>query len=1046
MTLQTRIFAITISLLTTTVVITATVVSLGARRAILSQAKADGLLIAEFLSRMVRFSHQAQQELEQDLGGQMAVQAMIASHLVAIAEEAGLEPQEINQRLAAIAAQSVLDEFWITDETGNAYLSNNPDFDFTFSPDPQEQPQASEFWPLLTGEATVIQQDAQRREIDDQIFKYVGVAGVDQPRIVQVGYAAEFLEELQEQVGFVRLVNELIDGQTVVAIRIVDEELNNLARNVTSGVSNAASLSEEERDRLREVIESGIPMSYEEGNTVKVMAPITGEDNRIIGATFLYFSTQHLNMAMRQDLGQVAIASVLIVLVGLLVSLILSRRVTAPVAQLTNAAMTVKAGSFQFQSLQALVKTNDEFGLLARTFQRMMAEVQEREQRLHTAREALQRSEAHFRALIENASDIIILLNDQSIIQYTSPAIQAVLGQSVEDLQHKSVLDYIHPSDIPTLQSTLQRSLQQPETPVLTELQWQHIDGRWRILETVCTNLLNDPSVNSVIMNLRDITERKQAEDLQKAKETAEQANQAKSQFLANMSHELRTPLNAIIGYSEMLQEEAEDFEQPEFATDLQRIHSAGKHLLSLINDILDLSKIEAGRMDLYLEDFDIDEMIQGVVTTIQPLINRNQNTLMVRCDASLGSMYADLTKVRQNLFNLLSNAAKFTQAGTITLSVQRKSESITHALTQPNTSPNPTSSPNTSPSIYFTVADTGIGMNEHQLSHLFEAFTQADTSTTRKYGGTGLGLAIAQRFCQMMGGYIVAESSPGEGSSFTMVLPASVESSEPNEASIPALPDPSEIESQSSHNTVLVIDDDPTVHDLLRRTLSKEGFQVASAFDGIQGLQLAKTLNPIAITLDVMMPQMDGWATLSALKNEPTLSEIPVIMLTMLQDKTIGYALGASDYLTKPINRDRLHAILHKYQCDNPPCSILLVEDDPDSRTMMRQMLEKEGWVVTEAADGRIALNLLEEANPVLVVLDLMMPEVDGFQFLQTLRQFEKWRSLPVIVVTAKDITEGDRQQLQGQVERILQKGAYKRDALLSEIRHQIQQTVKNQ
>lgn len=411
-----------------------------------------------------------------------------------------------------------------------------------------------------------------------------------------------------------------------------------------------------------------------------------------------------------------------------------------------------------------------------------------------------------------------------------------------------------------------------------------------------------------LLLAIEDITERRQSEEeIAKAKETAEAANRTKSLFLANMSHELRTPLNAILGYSEMLQEEATDQGLDEFHSDLHKIHGAGRHLLSLINDILDLSKIEAGKMDLYLETFAVPTLIHEIVGTIRPLVEANRNKLVIECSPDFGDMHADITKMRQSLFNLLSNAAKFTTDGTITLEINR--ETIEGR-----------------DSVVFRVSDTGIGMTPEQMVKLFQTFSQADTSTTRKFGGSGLGLALTRSFCQIMGGDVTVTSIPGESSTFTLTVPSVVAEPEHqglvnfvSDKSRNPLTESMEPESSDlpeSGSCVLVIDDDPIQRDLMKRFLTNEGFIVKTASGGDEGLELARALLPIAITLDVMMPAMDGWSVLSALKADPTVCDIPVIMLTIQDDKKRGYALGAANYITKPTDSKQLASLLKKYSC----------------------------------------------------------------------------------------------------------------------------------
>jgi signal transduction histidine kinase/CheY-like chemotaxis protein len=507
---------------------------------------------------------------------------------------------------------------------------------------------------------------------------------------------------------------------------------------------------------------------------------------------------------------------------------------------------------------------------------------------------------------------------------------------------------------------------------------------------------------------------------LELARDQALAANRAKSAFLAQMSHELRTPLNAIIGYSELLQEEAGAAGHAEYLPDLRKIVEAGRHLLTLINDVLDLSKLEAGKMELCLETFEVGPLVAGVVDTVRPLADKNGNALEVRCPEQAGLMRADPTRVRQVLFNLLSNACKFTSRGQVVLEVERRAAPDADGVT-------------------FRVRDTGRGIKPEELKRIFQPFEQGDAATTRQYGGTGLGLSISRRLCQMMGGEIDVESRWGEGSTFTVRLPAEVDprpAAPATPAAAPASP------AAAGSSPVLVVDDDLAVRDLLQRFLTKEGFQVLTASTGEEGVRLAKQLRPTAITLDVLMPGMDGWKVLTMLKTDPETSDIPVIMLTIVDNKNLGHALGATDYLPKPVDRARLTALLHKYQARGSGRDILLVEDEADTRELLRRSLEKAGWSVREAVNGRDALEQVGRQAPSLILLDLMMPEMDGFELLEELRQRPAWRTIPVVVITAKELTEEDRLRLSGSlllsgcVKRVLQKGQYRREDLLREVR----------
>ncbi|HEV8624763.1 MAG TPA: response regulator [Acidimicrobiia bacterium] len=515
------------------------------------------------------------------------------------------------------------------------------------------------------------------------------------------------------------------------------------------------------------------------------------------------------------------------------------------------------------------------------------------------------------------------------------------------------------------------------------------------------------------------VVERMRADQaLRAAKEAAEVANQAKSTFLASMSHEFRTPLNAIIGYAEMLEEEAVDVGQDELLPDLGKIRSAGRHLLGVINDVLDLSKIEAGRTEVYLETFSVSTLVDDVAATVRQLVEEKGNRLEILKGDELGEMYSDLTKVRQTLLNLTGNASKFTEAGSVTLSARRDGDDVV-----------------------FDVTDTGIGIAPEHMDRLFQPFSQAESSTSRRFGGTGLGLVISRRFCEMLGGDVTVQSEPGVGSTFTVRLPAHYDERSTVETVVtvapPPTPAPVPAPGSGNGSAVLVIEDDATVRQLLEGVLTDEGYRVVTAASDTDTVELARQMHPDAITLDLALPSLTGWNLLAAIKADSELSEVPVIVLLVVEEAA-GVPLGATDYLTKPVQRERLVGLLRTH-CRDQAAPVLVVEDDADTREMLQRMLEREGFSVTEAADGRAGLERVAEQRPSLILLDLLMPEMNGFEFLAELQTRPEWRSIPVVVVTAKDLTAEEHARLSGRVAEVLRKGAYTRERLLSEVRERV-------
>jgi len=677
----------------------------------------------------------------------------------------------------------------------------------------------------------------------------------------------------------------------------------------------------------------------------------------------------------------------------LIVWLYVGRNLIARLKELTDRTMALAAGDLRSPLPQGGA---DEIGRMAESLAVFRATAVEMEEtNLKEIREARTRLTEAIETISEgfslySAEDKLIVCNTRYKELFASHADVLIPGTSFETILRTATERGLIKDAEGRREAWIAERLARHHAASETHIQ-RRSDGRWiQVNERKTAN-------GGVVAIYADITELKHHEaELAEARDAADAANQTKSTFLANMSHELRTPLNAIIGYSEILQEDAADKGDKAAIDDLQQIEGAGRHLLGLINNILDLSKIEAGKMDVFIEPIDIQAMVTEVLSIVRPLADKSENVVEVVCPADIGSFRSDQTKVKQCLLNLMSNANKFTDKGTLTLAVAHEGGS----------------------QVCFRVSDTGVGMTQEQLGRLFEAFSQADASTTKRFGGTGLGLAITKRFCTMLGGDVTVESTPGKGTTFIIRLPDQGVAATAVEAPAPAA-------AADARTTVLVVDDDPSVRGLLTKTLEKEGYRVVSAGNGVEALALAREHRPQAITLDVLMPQMDGWSALKEFKADATLRDIPVIMVSVLNERGMAIPLGAADYVTKPVDRQRLAEILREHCADDMrSASILVVEDDTATRELLCHSLTGMGYAAFAAVNGRSGLDWLAgHPAPSLILLDLMMPEMDGFEFLRELRKQPAFFDLPVIVVTAKELTPDDVRILSGQTERIIPK-----------------------
>ena len=713
------------------------------------------------------------------------------------------------------------------------------------------------------------------------------------------------------------------------------------------------------------------------------------------------------DVARTTDLAYLIVAAAIVL--GLAITLVVLRSILGPLHDVVAAMNGITAGNLQ-TAIPA--GTGGEIGTMANTLRLFRKSIVERER----LAEETERQRRMIATALETIPDGFVLYDSQDHL--------VMCNNKFRDLYPK-VDDVLMPgTPFPSiLRAVVDRGM--VDLDGRTPDQWiaerlaQHRDPKGfpeyrygNVWARVSERRTPDGSTVSVFTDISEL--KKRQSELEKATVEADSANRAKSVFLANMSHELRTPLNAIIGYSEMLQEISEEQSLKDFSGDLSKIQDAGRHLLSLISDILDLSKIEAGKLEIYLEDVQLPDLVEEVRVIVAPLTAKNSNRLEINCPPDIGSLHTDRTKLKQSMLNLLSNASKFTANGTIALDVKRGAWGPGSMVT-------------------FIIRDTGIGMTQEQVARLFQAFSQADASTTKRYGGTGLGLTITRRFCEILGGAVTVASEAGKGSTFTITLPDRSARHEPAATASAATDGAAE---PGNAPLVMVVDDDTSARDLLAAVLRKEGLRVAEAESGEAAIKLARKIRPDAITLDIVMPRMDGWSVLTALKSDPELAGIPVIVVTITTDRGVALSLGAADFMTKPIERSRLVSILNTLLLHGRG-SVLLIEDDPQSRKLTQRQLQRLDLQVTETCNGREAIAWLStNPAPGMILLDLLMPEMDGFSVLDAIETNPEWRHIPVVILTGKDLSTAERELLEGRVRDVIAKGSVSAKDLASVVR----------
>jgi len=665
----------------------------------------------------------------------------------------------------------------------------------------------------------------------------------------------------------------------------------------------------------------------------------------------------------------------------------------------------------------------------------------------------LEDSEARVRLLLDSTAEAIYGLDSEGLCSFANPSCLRMLGyQNTDEILGKKMHDLIFhshkdntafPEEKCPIYETIKKGVENHSDQYVI---WRK-DGQFFDAEFWSHPIKESDKTIGAVVTFVDITERKKVEeeleshrvhledmvnektrDLSMARDVALDANRSKSEFLANMSHELRTPMNSIIGFTGRVIKKSGDLLPERQLNNLHTVQRNAHHLLDLINSLLDLSKIEAGKMEVFLEKFKLDSVIREVSELTETLLIDKGLEFATELPDKPVVLYSDKMKIKQILINLIGNAVKFTEKGTVKVSAKKLSDQQMDG--------DPFFDPN-SQYICLNISDTGVGMSEEEMENIFEAFQQVDGSMTRKIGGTGLGLTVTKSFTELLDGRINVTSEKGKGTTFSIILP--IREEEKDQVASPVELNNSPQAIPDSNPLVLCIDDNEEAVDLLQGYLVDEGFNVVGALSGQEGLEKARSLNPFAITLDVHMPQKDGWSVLKELKHDPKTENIPVVMVTMMDNKALGYQLGASDYLQKPIMPEVLISSINnilRHQVEK----VLAVDDDPEVLELIRQVLEDEEITVDTAANGLEALAFLKKSIPDIVLLDLMMPQMDGFDVIMRMKEHELWSKIPIVVITAKNLTKKERDLLDKKVVSIV----VKEDMTTSDILKQTAKAMK--